>query len=209
LTTNESKHRWFGKRIKRKIKNLKGFTFMDDIDKKQSAKREKSPLNPLSKLIKRIWVVSLAVGAAATMLQDKFPYKEMFWIISISSLILAFSCAVMLLKKDFEIVERILYTIATIVLLFMDPYWLDIPAYLTNDYKVVEGVPTEFGYRSPYKAGKYLHVKIQNEELKLPTNIPESHSDRWFVIQYLPNSKFIMDYKILTKQETLGKLKKK
>ncbi|MFJ8257168.1 hypothetical protein ACIQ4Z_07735 [Peribacillus asahii] len=180
---------------------------MDDIDKEQSAKREKSS-SPLSKLIKRIWYVSLAMGAGATMLQDKFPFKEMFWIISISSLILAFSCAVLLFKKDFALVERILYSIATIVLLFMNPHWLDIPAYLTNDHRVVEGVPMEFEYRSPYKAGSYLHVKVQNKELKLPTSVLESHSDRWFVIHYLPNSKFIMDYKILTKQETEEKMKK-
>ncbi|MBU8878838.1 hypothetical protein BGM26_07540 [Bacillus sp. FJAT-29790] len=179
------------------MKNLKGFKIMDDIDKDNL--REKSS-SSLSKLIKRIWYVSLAVGPTTTMLQGKFPFKEMFWIISISSLILAFSCAVMLFKKDFALVERILYSIATIVLLFMNPHWLDIPAYLTNDYRVVEGIPTEFEYRYPYKAGSYLHVKVQNEELNLPTNVPESHSDRWFVIHYLPNSKFIMDYKILSKQ---------
>ncbi|MEK4537081.1 hypothetical protein NST21_17430 [Peribacillus sp. FSL K6-1552] len=178
---------------------------MDDIDNKQSIKREKSPLI-LSKLFKRIWYVSLAVGAAVIMLQGKFAFKEMFWIISISTLFLAFSCAVMLFKKDFELVERILYAIATIVLMFFNPHWLDIPAYLTNDYRVIEGVPTEFDHRSPYKSGSYLHVKVNNEDLKLPTSISNSYSDRWFVIHYLPNSKFIMDYKILTKQET--KLKK-
>ncbi len=69
---------------------------MDDIDNKQSDNQEKSSSSPLSKLIKRIWVVSLAIGAAATMLQDKFPFKEMFWMISLSSLVLAFSCAVIL-----------------------------------------------------------------------------------------------------------------
>lgn len=174
----------------------------------QSDKREKSPLSPLSKLIKRIWYVSLAVGAAAIILQDKFSFKEMFWIISIITLFLAFSSAVMLFKKDFEIVERALYTIATIGLMIINPHWLDIPAYLTNDYRVIEGVPTEFDHRSPYKAGNYLHVEIRDVELKLPTSVPNSVSDRWFVIQYLPNSKFIMDYKILTKQETLEKLKK-
>jgi hypothetical protein len=89
---------------------------MDDINKKQSDKQEKSS-NPINKILKRIWYVSLTAGAAATMLQDKFPFKEMFWIISISSLILAFSCAVMLFKKEFALVERILYSIATIVLL--------------------------------------------------------------------------------------------
>ena len=36
--------------------------------------------------------------------------------------------------------------------MFVYPHWLDIPAYLTNNYEVVEGVPTEFEYRSPYKA---------------------------------------------------------
>jgi hypothetical protein len=114
----------------------------------------------------------------------------------------------MLFKKEFALVERIHYSIATIVLLFVDPHWLDIPDYLTNDYRVVEGVPTEFEYRSPYKAGSYLHVKVENEELNLPTSVPESHSDRWFVIHYLPNSKFIIDCKILSKQETLQKLGK-
>lgn len=174
----------------------------------QFNEREKSSLSPLSKLVKRIWYVSLAVGAAAIMLQGKFELKEMFWIISISALVLSFSCAIMLFKKDFKLVERILYTIATTVLMFVNPHWLDIPAYLTNDYRVVEGVPSEFEHRSPYKSGSYLHVKVHDVELKLPINVPDSDSDKWFVIQYLPNSKFIIDYKILTKQETIENLKR-
>ncbi|MFF2596805.1 hypothetical protein ACFVSZ_25930 [Priestia megaterium] len=174
----------------------------------QSNKQEKSPLSPLSKLIKRIWYVLLAVGAAAIMLQDKFAFKEIFWVISLSTLFLAFSCAIMFFKKDFGLADRILYTIVTIVLMFVNPHWLDIPDYLTNDYRVVEGVPTEFKYRNSYKAGSYLHVKVRDVELKLPKDVPNSDDDRWFIIHYLPNSKFIMDYKILTKQETLEKLKK-
>ncbi|WP_144555925.1 hypothetical protein [Bacillus sp. X1(2014)] len=181
---------------------------MDDINKKHSGTNKKNRQVQLIKIIRRIWYVSFVVGVGATMSQYKFPFKEMFWIISITSLILAFSCTVMIFKKDYEIVDRVLYTIATIVLLVMNPHWLDVPAYLTNDYEVVKGVPTEFDYRSSYKAGKYLHVKVQNEELKLPTNVPESHSDGWFIIRYLPNSKFIMDFKILTKQETEEKLRK-
>lgn len=179
---------------------------MDDIEKEQTVNPKKSSY-PISELIKRIWYISLFVGAATDML-FKFQFKEMFWILSISSLILAFSCAIMLLKKYFELVERILYSIATIVLVFVNPQWLDIPAYLTNNQVVVEGIPTEFDFRSPSRGGSYLHVKVQNEDLELPTSVTESHSDRWFVIHYLPNSKFIIDYKILTKKETQVKLNK-
>ena len=171
----------------------------------QSERREESPTSPLSKFIKRIWYVSLAGGAIGVMLQQRFVVKGLFWIISISTLLLAFSCAVMLFNKAFKLEERILYTMATLVLMFVAPHWLDIPAYLTNNYKVVEGVPTEFEYKSPYKAGSYLQVKIRNVELKLPKSVSRTDSDKWFVIRYLPNSKFILNYKILTKEETLEK----
>ncbi|MEH7501549.1 hypothetical protein V7152_05795 [Neobacillus drentensis] len=169
---------------------------------KQSNKQEKLPSNSFNKLIKRIWYVSLAIGSIGLILQYKFEIKEIFWVISISTLLLAFTCVIILFNKNFKLVERILYTIATIVLMFVYPHWLDIPAYLTNNYKLVEGVPTEFEYRSPYKAGSYLHVEIRNVELKLPSSIPNSDSDKWFVIHYLPYSKSIMDYKILSKQES-------
>ena len=162
-------------------------------------KNANTPSSPLSKLIKRIWYVSLAVGAVGVMIEYKFVFKETFWIISLSTLILAISCAMILINKEYKLAERILYTIATIVLMFVTPHWLDIPAYLSNDYRVVEGIPTQFEYRSPFKAGSYLQVKIQGTELKMPTSIPKTDSPKWFVVHYLPNSKFIMDYKILTK----------
>jgi hypothetical protein len=171
----------------------------------QSERREESPTSSLSKFIKRIWYVSLAGGAIGVMLQQRFVVKGLFWIISISTLLLAFSCAVMLVNKAFKLEERILYTLATLVLMFVAPHWLDIPAYLTHNYKVVEGVPTEFEYKSPYKAGSYLQVKIRSVELKLPKSVSRTDSDKWFVIRYLPNSKFILNYKILTKEETLEK----
>jgi len=168
----------------------------------QSEKQEKLPLKPFSKLIRRIWYVSLAIGSVGLILQYKFEIKEIFWIIAISTLLLAFSCGIILFNTNIKLAERILYTIATIVLMFVYPHWLDIPAYLTNNYEVVEGVPTEFEYRSPYKAGRYLHVEIQNVELKLPLSIPNSKSDEWFVIHYLPYSKFITDTKIISKQDS-------
>jgi hypothetical protein len=40
----------------------------------------------------------------------------------------------------------------------------------------------------------------------MPENINERFSDRWFVVRYLPHSKFILDYKILTEEETRKKL---
>jgi hypothetical protein len=166
---------------------------------KRPDEQVKPPLGQINKLIKRIWYGSFAVGSVGVMLQHKFVFKETFLIITVSTLLLAFSCAMMLINKEYKLAERILYTIATIVLMFVTPHWLDIPSYLSNDYRVVEGVPTQFEYRSPYKAGSYLQVKIQGIELKMPTSIPKSDSHRWFVVHYLPNSKFIMDYKILTK----------
>ncbi|MFP5115966.1 hypothetical protein ACSU64_27020 [Bacillaceae bacterium C204] len=98
-------------------------------------------------------------------MQYKFEIKEIFWIISKSTLLLAFSCSIILFNNNFKLAERILYTIVTIVLMFVYPHWLDIPAYLTNNYKVVEGVPTEFEYRSPYEAGRYLPLKFRMKNL--------------------------------------------
>lgn len=167
------------------------------MSKKQRLRTE-SP--NLMKLIKRIWYFSVVIGAVGVMLQERFVIKETFWIISISSIVLAFSCAIMFLLKDFKWIERSLYLLATIVLMIVAPHWLDIPAYLTKNFQVVEGVPSEFDYKSPYKAGSYLQVKIRDAELKLPKSIPQTESDKWFVVHYLPKSKFIMEYKIQPKK---------
>lgn len=64
---------------------------------KMQVMRTESP--NLMKLIKRIWYISVAIGAVGVMVQEKFVIKETFWIISISSIVLAFSCAIGSVKK--------------------------------------------------------------------------------------------------------------
>ena len=77
------------------------YDFLSQVER-TGQNREKSPLSPLSKLIKRIWYVSLAVGATEIMLQDKFALKEMFWIISTSTLFLV-------LVQKLHLFERCIY----------------------------------------------------------------------------------------------------
>ncbi|ALC85532.1 hypothetical protein AM499_06650 [Bacillus sp. FJAT-22090] len=169
-------------------------------------KNEKSLVSPLNKLTKRIWFVSFAVGTAGIMLRYKYPFKEMFWVISISTLILAFACVVIILKKDFKFAERLIYLIATIALLIHSPEWLDIPAYLKNDYKVAEGVPTDFELRSGRNNPERWEVVVDDIKFFMPNDIQENSSDNWFVINYLPRSKYIVDYKVLSEQETKEKI---
>jgi predicted RNase H-like HicB family nuclease len=48
---------------------------------------------------------------------------------------------------------------------------------------------------------------VDDVEFSMPENIiNERFSNRWFVIYYLPHYKFILDYKILTEEETRKKL---
>jgi len=169
-------------------------------------KNEKSLVSPLNKLTKLIWFVSFAVGTVGMMLRYKYPFTEMFWVISISALILAFTCVVIILIKDIKFAERFIYSIATIALLIHSPEWLDIPAYLKNDYKVAEGVPTVFEIRSGRNNPERWEVVVDNIKFFMPKDIQENSSDNWFVINYLPRSRYIVDYKILSDQETKGKI---
>ena len=70
-------------------------------------KNEKSLVSPLNKLTKRIWFVSFAVGTVGMMLRYKYPFTEIFWVISISTLILAFTCISIILIKDIKFAERL------------------------------------------------------------------------------------------------------
>jgi hypothetical protein len=83
---------------------------------------------------------------------------------------------------------------------------VDLPSYIKQDYKVVEGVPSVFEFHQPRSGSRYWEIVVDGVEFYMPENINERFSDRWFVVRYLPHSKFILDYKILTEEETRKKL---
>jgi hypothetical protein len=86
-------------------------------------------------------------------------------------------------------------------MMLLSQEWVDLPSYLKGEYKVVEGVPSEFEFRSPRHGPRHWEVVVDDVKFSMPEKIKEEYFDRWFVIRYLPHSKFIIDYKILTNEE--------
>ncbi|MBS8265405.1 hypothetical protein DYI25_13335 [Mesobacillus boroniphilus] len=77
------------------------------------------------------------------------------------------------------------------------PFWRDFPEYINKEYIELEGYPTyvdyELGGWSRYEEPE-LHVTIEGKELYLeiyPEN-PEELYDKYFTIQYLPETEWII-----------------
>jgi len=127
-----------------------------------------------------------------------------YLIVTLPVLILILCCIIILFRKEFG-KQRFAHLGITIVMAFLSPQWVDLPFYLKNDYRVVEGIPSKFKFYNT-KSRDYWKVVVDDVKLTLPGEIKEEDFKRWFVIRYLPLSKFIIDYKISTDKETQTKL---
>jgi hypothetical protein len=131
----------------------------------------------------------------------------MYLIITLPILMLALCCIIILLRKEFG-KQRLIHLAITIFMMLLSQEWIDLPSYLKGENKVVEGVPSEFEFRSPRHGPRHWEVVVDDVKFFMPENIKKESSDRWFVIHYLPHSKFIIDYKILTEADTRTELHK-
>ncbi|WP_066253788.1 hypothetical protein [Neobacillus drentensis] len=81
-------------------------------------------------------------------------------------------------------------------------YWADSPAYIKKNYTKIEGIPSKIVYEQPAKGeiGGLITVIINNKRLSIAPNphypIEKNMDGRRFFINYLPNTEWVMDYKI-------------
>ncbi|MEY2194456.1 hypothetical protein AB7942_17200 [Neobacillus sp. BF23-41] len=81
-------------------------------------------------------------------------------------------------------------------------YWADSPAYIKKNYTILEGIPSKIVYEKPSKGEIQgtITVIIHNKRLNISPNpkypIEKNVEGRRFQINYLPNTEWVMDYKI-------------
>ncbi|MBT2738821.1 hypothetical protein [Bacillus sp. ISL-7] len=122
------------------------------------------------------------------------------------TLMLSLFCIIILLRKEFGL-KRFIHLSLTILMMLLSQEWVDLPSYLKHEYKVVEGIPNRIEFNDSSKGRDYWEVVVRNIPFSMQKNsIKEEYSDRWFSIRYFPHTKFILDYKILSKEETRKKL---
>lgn len=81
-------------------------------------------------------------------------------------------------------------------------FWADSPAYIKKNYTKIEGIPSKVVYENPSK-GKFngpITVIINNKRLSIAPKprfpMERNLEGRRFLIDYLPNTEWVMDYKI-------------
>ena len=155
-------------------------------------------LSQFDKILNVTWFVFLIISFVTSLLSIHIP---MYLIITLPILILALFCIIILFRKEFG-KQRFIHLAITIFMMLLSQEWVDLPSYLKNDYKTVEGIPTKFEFHMPRTGPRHWEVIVDDVNFSMPEKIKGESSERWFVIHYLPHSKFIIDYKILTKADT-------
>jgi hypothetical protein len=156
-------------------------------------------LSWFGKILNVIWYVFLIVSIV--ILGTFVPYL----VKAVPIIILALSCIIILFRKEFGL-QRYFQLAITIIMMLLSHEWVDLPSYFKHEYKVAEGIPSKFEFHSVRKGPDYWEVVVNDVKFSMPSDIKEEYSHRWFVIRYLPHSKFILDYEILTREETRKKL---
>ncbi|QIZ08722.1 hypothetical protein HFZ78_20120 [Priestia megaterium] len=159
-------------------------------------------LSPFDKILNVTWFVFLIISFVTSLLSIHIP---LYLIITLPILILALCCIIILFRKEFG-KQRFIHLAITIFMMLLSQEWVDLPSYLKNDYKTVEGIPTKFEFHMPRTGPRHWEVIVDDVNFSMPEKIKGESSERWFVIHYLPHSKFIIDYKILTKADTRTEL---
>lgn len=101
----------------------------------------------------------------------------------------------------FWLYRLFILTIGILALYGSSAFLMDLPKYLTNDYSKLEGVPEKIvlDKSSDGKSEDMVLVTINGKRLTLnptPKQSVEKLQGRYFVIKYLPNTKWIIEYTI-------------
>ncbi|WP_051530047.1 hypothetical protein [Anoxybacteroides tepidamans] len=146
------------------------------------------------KTLNILWLLLLMVSIIAS-------YFSVYLLRSIPVIILGIVGIAIIFRKEFGKQRYVQFVIAILIMsVFRE--WTDFPFYLQRDYKVAEGIPSTLEFHSPRRRASYWEVVIDNKEFVIQQNLNEKLAGRWFVIHYLPYSKFVLKYSVLTKNET-------
>ncbi|MFP5115350.1 hypothetical protein ACSU64_23650 [Bacillaceae bacterium C204] len=93
--------------------------------------------------------------------------------------------------------------LGAVVLYSASAFWADSPAYIKKNYAKIEGIPSKIVYEKPTSKGGMegaITVIIHNKRLSISPNprypFEKNVEGRHFLINYLPNTEWVMDYKI-------------
>ncbi|WP_144555951.1 hypothetical protein [Bacillus sp. X1(2014)] len=160
-----------------------------------------SKLGLLDKTLNITWVIVFIITLfMAPLLTPNYPLRVF------PTLILALFCIIILFRKEFGL-KRFIHLSLTVLMMLLSQEWVDLPSYLKDEYKVVEGIPNRIEFYDSSKGRDYWEVVVREIPFSMQKDsIKEEYSDRWFYIRYFPHSKFILDFKIFSKEETRKKL---
>ncbi|WP_134703115.1 hypothetical protein [Ammoniphilus sp. YIM 78166] len=109
-------------------------------------------------------------------------------------------------KKEYDGYKRLTGTLLIIVALVVGYRgYVDIPAFVKDDLITVQGIPKELE-KTGSKMTRKLYVTIENVKLALPSGVEDDLKDRWVIVEYLPYSKTVINYEILSIEETSKKV---
>ena len=93
--------------------------------------------------------------------------------------------------------------IGAVALYSASSFWADSPAYVKKNYAKLEGIPSKIVFEKPSSDGEIegtITVIINHKRLSIAPNphrpIGKNVDGHRFMINYLPNTKWVMDYKI-------------
>ncbi len=122
-------------------------------------------------------------------------------------IVLLFNNIIKLYKKlrvkgsKIEIKNNIIFIIygflAFFMLIYIFPYWMDCPRFITGNYSIIEGVITNIDYWDGKE--KYINITINEKTLKY-YNYESPAIRREAIVKYLPHTKII--YNIEEKEQT-------
>lgn len=159
-------------------------------------------LRPFDKTLNIIWFVIFLVSLFISFRSRLTVYL----VVTIPIISLEVISIIILFRKEFGN-QRYIQLLLAVIMMVVSQEWIDLPSYLKNNYEVAEGVPSKFEYYSS-RSLNYWEVIVNDVKFHIGTGyLNEESSDKWFIIHYLSHSKFILDYKILTKEETMQRLR--
>lgn len=175
---------------------------VDAVKKKEKEKFQ----NSTHKFLYYTWNTFLFSALISYGFVNGVIFEKAFLLLYVFLSLLIVTTIIILFRKEFGFERLAALFIAGLFTGFMFLGFRDIPAYLQGEYKKVEGVPEDFHRSGGGKGGSSLWVTIEGVELDLPSKISDQSADRWFVVEYLPHSRFVMSYEILSKKQTAEKL---
>jgi len=137
-----------------------------------------------------------------------------FWMLTISITLASFSLMVFTvsfnknskhIKKEFRgapvtVFRMVLLMLGVGLILISFLYLRDIPSYVQNDFRKIEGVPSSVEYGDSSRYGGGLDIVLKGEVYRIQSDRKvEKIEGKYFTIYVLPHSDWVVSYKISDK----------